>query len=173
MIRSLYALQSVKTGFDSHNVVTMVVSVAGINEEGPGGRRIFYPALLERVKALPGIQAAGAINYLPLAGDLWDRNLWIDGRPKPKPGEALNAVYRIAMPGYFDAMQLPIVMGRAITSSDDRRSPAVVMINRQAAEKFWARREPDWETDAVFAWQRGWQSQLADRDRSSRKCAIG
>lgn len=94
MLRSFYALQSVKTGFNPHNVLTMVVSVAGTNEAEACRRRIFYQALLEKLKALPGVDAAGAINHLPIAGDLWDRNVWIDGRSKPRPGEALNAVYR-------------------------------------------------------------------------------
>ena len=142
MVRSFYALQSVKTGFNPHKVSTMVVSVAGTNEEGAGRRRIFYQALLEQLKALPGVEAAGGINHLPIAGDLWDRNLEIDGRPKPRPGEAPNAVYRIVMPGYFEAMQLPIVKGRAITYRDGAAVPAVVIINEQAAQRFWPGENP-------------------------------
>jgi putative ABC transport system permease protein len=142
MVRSFYALQSVKTGFNPHNVSTMVVSVAGTNEAEPGRRRIFYQALLERLKALPGVQAAGAINHLPIAGDLWDRNLEIGGRPRPRPGEAPNAVYRIVMPGYFEAMQLPIMTGRPITYGDGATAPAVVIINQRAAERFWPGENP-------------------------------
>jgi putative ABC transport system permease protein len=142
MVRSFYALQSVKTGFNSHGVLTMIVSVAGTNEAQAGQRRIFYQALLEKLKALPGVEAAGGINHLPIAGDLWDRNLEIDGRPKPRPGEAPNAVYRIVMPGYFETMQLPIVRGRAITYGDGPRAPAVVIINEQAADRFWPGENP-------------------------------
>ncbi len=142
MVRSFYALQSVKTGFNPHNVLTMVVSVAGTNEAEAGRRGIFYQALLEKLKALPGVEAAGGINHLPIAGDLWDRNLEIDGRPKPRPGEAPNAVYRIVMPGYFETMQLPIVNGRAITYGDGSSAPAVVIINERAAERFWPGENP-------------------------------
>jgi predicted permease len=142
MVRSFYALQSVKTGFNTHNVLTMVVSVAGTNEAEAGRRRIFYQALLEKLKAFPGVEAAGAINHLPIAGDLWDRNLELDGRRKPRPGEAPNAVYRIVMPGYFETMQLPIVRGRAITYGDGPTAPAVVIINQRAAERFWPGENP-------------------------------
>lgn len=142
MVRSFYALQSVKTGFDPHNVLTMIVSVAGTNEAEAGRRRIFYQALLEKLKALPGVEAAAGINHLPIAGDLWDRNFEIEGRPKPRPGEAPDAVYRIAMPGYFETMRLPVMKGRALTYDDGPRAPAVIIINQQAAERFWPGENP-------------------------------
>jgi putative ABC transport system permease protein len=142
MVRSFYALQLVQTGFNPHNVLTMVVSVAGTNEAEAGRRRIFYQELLEKLTALPGVKAAGGINHLPIAGDLWDRNLEIEGRPKPRPGEALNAVYRIVMPGYFETMQLPILKGRAVTYTDTATTPGVVVINKRAAERFWPGENP-------------------------------
>ncbi len=142
MVRSFYALQSVETGFNPHNVLTMVVSVAGTSEAEAGQRGEFYPAMLAKLKALPGVESVGGINHLPIAGDLWDRNLEIDGRPKPRPGEALNAVYRIVMPGYFETMRLPLVKGRAITYDDSLKAPAVILINKRAAERFWPAENP-------------------------------
>ncbi|HEX4164526.1 MAG TPA: ABC transporter permease [Bryobacteraceae bacterium] len=142
MMRSFYVMQSGDTGFNPHNVLTMVVSVAGTNEAGAGRRRAFYRDLLEKIHALPGVRSVGAINHLPLAGDLWDRSFEIEGRPKPRPGEMPNAVYRIVMPGYFDAMRLPIKRGRAITYRDDFKSQAVVLINERAANKFWPGEDP-------------------------------
>ena len=137
MARSFYALQSVDTGFNPHNVSTMVVSVAGTAEAAPGRRRTFYRDLLDKVKTLPGVRAVGGINHLPLAGDLWTRGFEIEDRPRPLLGETPGAVYRIVMPGYFDAMRLPIRRGRAITSQDDAMSEAVVIINERASNKFW------------------------------------
>lgn len=142
MVRSCYALQSVDTGFNPHNVLTMIVSVAGTKEAEAGNRRIFYRDLLEKIKTLPGVRAVGAINHLPIAGDLWDRNFQIEGRPTPRPGEAPDAVYRIVMPGYFDAMRLPIERGRALTYQDDAKAPAVVIINQRAANRFWPGEDP-------------------------------
>jgi hypothetical protein len=69
MVRSFYALAAVDTGFNPHNALTMVVSVAGTTEAQPGRREMFYRELLEKIKSLPGVNAAGAINHLPLAGD--------------------------------------------------------------------------------------------------------
>jgi putative ABC transport system permease protein len=137
MVRSFYALQSVETGFNPHNVLSMIVSVAGTQEEHAGTREVFYRELLQKLRALPGVRAAGGINHLPLAGDMWDRSFRIEGRPEARPGEAPDAVYRIVMPGYFQAMRLSVLSGRAISDRDDARSPAVVMLNEQAAHVFW------------------------------------
>jgi predicted permease len=141
-IRSFLALQSVDPGFNPHRVLSMVVSVAGSREAPPGPRELFYRQLLDRVRNLPGVEAAGAINHLPLAGDVWGYSFLIDGRPKPRPGEEAMAVYRIVMPGYFETMRLPIVRGRAIAAGDDSRSTGVVVINQAAADRYWAGADP-------------------------------
>jgi putative ABC transport system permease protein len=142
MIRSFFALQAVNPGFDPHHVLSMVVSVAGSREAPEGPREIFYRQLLDRVRNVPGVESVGAINHLPLAGDLWEWSFMIDGRPKARPGEAPYAVYRLAMPGYFETMRLPILRGRAIAITDDSRAPGVAVINQAAAAKYWPGKDP-------------------------------
>jgi putative ABC transport system permease protein len=142
MIRSFSALQAVNPGFDPHHVLSLVVSVAGSQEAPEGRRELFYRQLLERVRNVPGVQAAGAINHLPLAGDLWEWPFTIEGRPAPRPGESPGAVYRIAMPGYFETMRLPILRGRAIASGDDSSGLPVVVINQRAADIYWPGEDP-------------------------------
>jgi putative ABC transport system permease protein len=102
MIRTFAALQAVDAGFNPHNVISMVVSVAGSKEADPARRAVFYHQLIERVRSLPGVQAAGGINHLPLAGDLWGWPFVVEGRPKPRPGESHGGVYRLVTPGYFE-----------------------------------------------------------------------
>jgi predicted permease len=142
MIRSFSALQSVDPGFNPHNVLSMIVSVAGSNEEAAARRAIFYPQLLQQVRALPGVKAAGAINHLPLKGDLWDRTFAIEGRPEPRPDASPGAIYRIVMPGYFETMRLPLRRGRSLTNYDDARALGVVIINERAAHKYWPGEDP-------------------------------
>jgi putative ABC transport system permease protein len=137
MIRSFHALQSVDPGFNPHNVLSLVVSVAGTKEAEANRRTIFYRELLEKVKHLPAVVSVGAINHLPLEGDLWDRSFKIEGRPEPRAGEEPDAVYRLVMPGYFQTMRLPVHRGRAIDERDDARSPGVVVLNERAARRFW------------------------------------
>jgi predicted permease len=142
MIRSFFVLQSVDPGFNPDHVLSMVVSVAGTSEAGPNRRAIFYRELLQKVRSLPGVNSVGAINHLPLAGDMWDRAFRVEGRPKPRPGESPDAVYRIVMPGYFQTMRLPLRRGRAITDHDDARASGAVVINERAAREYWPGEDP-------------------------------
>ena len=142
MIRTFAALQAVDAGFDPHHVVSMVVSVAGSKEADPARRAIFYHQLIERVRSLPGVQAAGGINHLPLAGDLWGWPFVIEGRPKPHPGESPMAVYRMVTPGYFQAMHLPVVRGRDVAETDSVTAPGVVIVNERAAREYWPGEDP-------------------------------
>jgi predicted permease len=142
LIRSFAALQSVDPGFDPRNVLSMVVSVAGSGEAEPGRREAFYRELLERARSLPGVRSAGAINHLPLAGDMWGSSFRIEGRPKPRPGESPGAVYRIVMPEYFETMRLPVLRGRPINEGDDSRAAGVVLINERAANQYWPGEDP-------------------------------
>ncbi len=142
MVRSFFALRSVDPGFRPDHVISMVVSVAGSPEADAGRREVFYRQLLDRVRALPGVAAAGGINHLPLAGDLWGWSFTIAGRPKPNPGEAPGAVYRIIMPGYLETMRLPVLRGRGISPRDDSGAPAVVLINERAAARYWPGEDP-------------------------------
>ena len=142
MIRTFAALEAVDPGFNPHNVISMIVSVAGSKEQAAGRREFFYRQLIDRVRSLPGVQAAGAINHLPLAGDLWGWHFAIEGRPKPGPGEVPGAVYRMVTPGYFGTMRLPLIRGRDITDSDNAIAPGVVIINEQAARQYWPGEDP-------------------------------
>ena len=142
MVRSFFALQSIDPGFNPNRVLSMAVSVAGTQESEPHRRAIFYQQLVERVRALPGVEAAGGINHLPLAGDMWGWPFAIEGRAKPLPGESPSAVYRIVMPGYFETMRLPVLRGREIAATDDPSAPGVVLINETAARKYWLGENP-------------------------------
>lgn len=142
MIRTFAALEAVDPGFNPHNVISMVVSVAGSKEADAGRREVFYRQLIDRVRSLPGVQTAGAINHLPLAGDIWGLDFVIEGRPKPGPGEIPNAVFRMVTPGYFAAMRLPLVRGRDISEADNAAQPGVLIINEQAARQYWPGADP-------------------------------
>jgi len=137
MIRSFIALQQVDPGFNPNNLMTMVVSVAGSKESVPGRRAEFYQEMARRVRAMPGIQSAGVINHLPLAGDTWGWPFWIEDEPLPAPGEGPDAVYRVVLPGYFQTMGIPIVSGRDVSDTDTMNNAGVVVINQKLAERYW------------------------------------
>ncbi len=142
MIRSFAALESIDPGFDPRRVLTLTVSVAGTREADPSLRAGFYRQALERIRALPSVASASAINHLPLAGDIWGWSFTIQGRPTPAPGESPSAAYRVVLPGYFAAMGIPIRSGRDIAERDDLNAPGAVVINECLAKRHWPGEDP-------------------------------
>ena len=137
MIRTFLALRAIDPGWNPDGVVTLEVSLAGTSHAAPEQREPVYRQLLERIRAVPGVAAAGAINHLPIAGDIWRFPYAVEGRPEARPGESPVTVYRAVTPGYFAAMRLPIVRGRDIAETDGANAPGVVVINERFAEIQW------------------------------------
>ena len=97
----------------------------------------FYERLLELLSASTEVRAVGAGSDLPWTG--YDDNaggFTIEGK-KPAPGEQFHARYHCASPGYFDAMGIPFVAGRAFGAQDNRETPMVLIINEAMAHRYW------------------------------------
>ena len=137
MSRTLLALLGIDPGFDPQNLLTMVVSISGSSASAPGRSLDFYQEMLDRVRAVPGVESAGLTNHLPLAGDIWGFPFWVEGRPIPHPGDEPDAAYRLAFPGYFETMGMQILQGRPIQESDTATAPRVVVINEFFAHRYW------------------------------------
>jgi putative ABC transport system permease protein len=137
LVRSFMRLEAIDPGFNPRNLLSMTVSVAGNSQYVGVRREALYGEIVDQVRALPGVQSASMVNHLPLFGDTWGLNLFIEGRPLPRPGEDVSAIYRVARPGYFQAMQIPLLAGRDFTGHDTRDTPPVVIVNERLAKAFW------------------------------------
>ena len=142
LVRSFLRLVSVDPGFDSRNLLTATVSLAGSEHKTGPQRAAFFSQLLPRVESLPGVQSVSAINHLPLAGDLWTLGFTIEGRPALLQGESQGAVYRIIRPHYFKTMGTTLMSGRDFTERDNDKSPGVVIINQALARRYFANESP-------------------------------
>ena len=93
--------------------------------------------------AIPDVQAAGAVSALPFhpAGIDYDLPVVVEGRPRPRAGEEPQADFRVATPGYFRAVEIPLVKGRGFMEADGPNSPAVVIINETMARQIFAGEE--------------------------------
>jgi predicted permease len=106
---------------------------------------IFCRQALERVKALPGVESAALIDWLPMSQERSDnptRGFTIAGRPATLGGEKPNAFYSAISPDYFQVMQIPLLKGRAPAEQDTYATPWVVVINQAMARMFWPNQDP-------------------------------
>jgi putative ABC transport system permease protein len=138
MIRTMSRLNAVDAGFNFHDLLTFDVSVAGTSHDGLS----LFKQVGDQVASIPGVASVGAINHLPIGGDVWNLGYAIEGRPAPPPGERPGAVYRVVRTGYFETMQLPLERGRDFTEQDNDRSPPVIIVNEALARRNWPDSSP-------------------------------
>ena len=136
MIRSLAKLQTIDAGFDQHNVLTMNVQVNKKQFADPTQQSQFFNQVFERVHAIPGVEAVGAVDDLPLTGGS-SQPVAIEGHPVVALSEQPEVSVRVATPGYLQAMRVPLLQGRNISPDDRADSAAVVVISQSMAKQFW------------------------------------
>jgi putative ABC transport system permease protein len=135
LIRSLWQLQNVNPGFTADNVLSMEVSLPVARYE-EGTQMPFYHQLEERVKTLPGVVAAGAVNILPLSDNYDSRGIQVEDDPKPE-GQGYGPQSRSATPGYFAAMRIPFLAGRNFDAHDTDQGQLVVIVSDAMARRYW------------------------------------
>ena len=140
LMKSLSELRSVAPGFEPERVVTMQVSLPTARYE-EGDQIPFYQALHEKVAAIPGVGAAGAINILPLSRNYSRDGFEIEARPAPE-GESPSAEARSVANDYFDVMGVPLLRGRLFDKRDRVDSPGVIVISDAMAKRFWPGEDP-------------------------------
>jgi putative ABC transport system permease protein len=130
MVQSLLALRHVDTGFDPNNVLTMRVRLVEARYPTPGQRSAFFEAALQRVRALPGVEAAGTIDDLPFAAGS-SQTLALEGYAPQRNPVAVQV--RQVTPGYLRAMGIPVLRGRDMLDSDAE----VLLVSQDAAKVYW------------------------------------
>lgn len=153
MIRSFLRLQSVETGFDAQNVLTMRVQLPGKKYGEPHQIVDFFKQAQDRIAAVPGVQAVGAISYLPLTGPAARDGFKIIGQPEPGPGQEPPCEVRVITPTYFRAMGIPLLKGRLLDERDTKDSH-VLLINEALAKKHFPNEDPVGKRIAV-SWSEG------------------
>jgi putative ABC transport system permease protein len=138
MGRSFARLTSVSPGFVQDNALTFRLSAPQARYQSSGQVRDMYDRVIDGVRSIPGVRAAGAVTALPLATELGDWSVSIDGVPPTPPGTPGPALdWMSATPGYLEAMRTRVLQGRAILTTDRRDAEPVVVINQTAAKKYF------------------------------------
>ncbi|HLG56128.1 MAG TPA: ABC transporter permease [Vicinamibacterales bacterium] len=141
LIRTLVALRSVEPGFDASNVLTMRMSLTGPKYFQTAGVEHLVRDGLERLRGLPGVEAAAATCCVPLEGG-YGLPFRIIGRPLEKGPFHGGGAWLTVSAGYFDAFKIPIKRGRGFNDRDDAVAPPVVLINEAMAKQYWKDKDP-------------------------------
>jgi putative ABC transport system permease protein len=141
LARSFMQLAHVDPGFNPANATLLRLALPQKKYELPEQQTAFVNALLDRVKALPGVQAAGVTHSMPLVGD-YVLGFNIEGRPAIAPSDLPNTNYYAVTPDYFRAMGIRLIRGRTFTPQDDAKAPRVAIINETMARQHFANEDP-------------------------------
>jgi predicted permease len=142
LLASFRAVLNLDFGFTPAGVYTASVNLPGANYATAPARSAFSVRTLERLRAIPGVESAGATTSLPFSGSI-NPNVILGEGHVMKPGESLLAPMQvIASDGYFETMQIPILRGRDFTAGDTLEAPRVAIIDQRLAELFWPGQDP-------------------------------
>ncbi len=133
-LRNLRAATEIETGFESGHLLLASVDPA-LQGYDRARTEDFYARLLGRLRVLPGVSAAGLGEIVPLGLGSQQRGVSIPGYT-PRPDENMSLDYNIVGPGYFEAMGIPILRGRAFTERDDSTASSAIIINERFAERY-------------------------------------
>jgi putative ABC transport system permease protein len=142
LVRSFANVMALDPGFRSEHVLTLRMNLSPKRYEEPARRLVFYRRLLERLDGVPGVRAAGLVSFLPMTLKGGSFAYRAEGRPAPASNQEPFAVYRSVTPGFFQAMEIPIERGRALTARDDERAPLVAVISRSMARVAFPGQDP-------------------------------
>ena len=137
IVQSLLALRNTATGFNPANLLTMTVRLSEARYATAPQRTSFFDATIQRIRALPGVEAAGTIDDLPFvpgSGQILVREGYVKGAPSGLGGVAVRRI----TPGYLRAAGIPLVQGRDILETDGD----VLLVSRDAAKLVWGTEDP-------------------------------
>ena len=142
LLKSFERLQRVDSGMDPQNLLTAVINLPQA-KYGPDPLVVqFYKQLTERVRALPGVRAAGLATSNPLRGAGLDFSFMTKDLAALAPSQQPSASYYSVSPDYFRAAGIPLLQGRFFTDADTATSPPVAIISQTLARRFFKDKDP-------------------------------
>jgi predicted permease len=154
LIRSFAQLRKIDTGFQTENTLTMVLRLSGGKYTEEQQYVAFFRQTLERIRATPGVQSAGMVNFLPLYGGLGSATSFnIEGKPEPPRGQGPGSNVRVADSAYFKTMGIPLKRGRLFTEAEDAEERPVILVSESFVKKHFPDEDPLGKRIKVFMGQ--------------------
>jgi len=141
LLASFRAVLAIDPGFEPTGVVTAAINLPSSADRDLSSLGQVADRLLERLRALPGVSAAGVTTTIPLGGNYSSGIILAEGS-EPGGGESIVAPHLIsASDGYFEAMRIPLLRGRYFDRRDTASAPPVVIVDERLARRFWPGRD--------------------------------
>lgn len=140
MLRTFQRLSAVDPGFDTDGALTLRLSLPAARYPDVASASAFYDRVLSETRSLPGVTDAAFVRVLPLATQIGDWGLQVDGYTPP-PGQGTPGDWQVVSEGYFRTMDIPVVRGRTFDATDDVTGDGLV-INETMARRYWEGRDP-------------------------------
>ena len=140
LLRSFAKVTGINPGFDPENVLAFRVSLPPATYSETHQQIAFFDRFLDRLQATSGVRSAGMVQTLPMRGG-YVLSVSIQGRPV-EPGAEPSAVYRAVSPGYFTALQIPVVRGRTFNAQDTEKSPLVAVVDEAFVKRHFPNVDP-------------------------------
>jgi predicted permease len=134
LLRTFSSLTRVTLGFQPADTITMRLF---LGDHPPDYRIGLVDRIVERVESLPGVAAAGTIQFLPLTGMTCGTGFWLEGQIPGDPSNGLPTDCSLVSRDYFAAMRIPLVGGRGFSREDRVSSPRVVIVNQSFARRYF------------------------------------
>jgi predicted permease len=142
LFASFMRVLSVDPGFKPDGVLTVSVNLPRTRYAEPSTLAAFHNEALTQLRALPGVTAAGATDWIPLSGNNNDSVILAEGY-QMKPGESvISPANADVTPGYFEAMGVQLARGRFVEARDSATAPKVLVIDEKLAKRFWPNQDP-------------------------------
>jgi predicted permease len=142
-IQSFMRLQKVDPGFNPHGVLTAYIMLPSSKYTEPRRQAAFFKEVINRIEALPGVEAVGGASSMPLTGTNDAGYFRIEGIPERRAGDPLiEAEQPKITPGYIRAMEIPVLMGRSFNWADNENSPQVAVVSEALVQLYWPNEDP-------------------------------
>jgi predicted permease len=142
LTRSFARLQEVDPGFEPHGVLTFTLALPQARYPSDTQRVALFDGLLPRLAAVPGVRAVGAVSDLPFGPGGSTRSFNVEGFQPPTGQQGPWGDFRVATPGYFEALRIPLRRGRVFTPRDAASARPVAVVDEELAARYWPNQNP-------------------------------
>ncbi|MBZ5729183.1 MAG: ABC transporter permease [Acidobacteriia bacterium] len=138
LVRTIWELHNTDPGFDPHQVVTMDLPRPAPDRGGTE----FNEQVLQRLRGLPGVEAAAAASNVPLSGYESTWSIQVEGQPPLPIGQQPDVPTDVVTPGFFATLRIPLLRGRDFRDADNTDRSRVIIVSEAMAKRFWPNQDP-------------------------------